>query len=78
MNFDPIEIALREITDTKRLVERLLTRSESFDYVGAKATLVELRLKLKALSRAQAELIALRSPPPEYIIPFPTARDVVR
>lgn len=71
LSHEPMEIALREITDTKRLLEALVTSSESFDYVRAKATLEELRLKVKVLGRLQAELIALQPPVSEHIIPFP-------
>jgi hypothetical protein len=68
---EPMEIALREITDTKRLLEGLITSSQSFDYVRAKATFEELRLKVKVLGRFQAELIAQQPPVSEHIIPFP-------
>ena len=73
MSADPIDIALREVTDTRRLLEALLTSSESFDYRRAKATLEELRLKAKVLGRIEADLVARRSPIPERIIPFPMA-----
>lgn len=36
MKSDPVELALREITDTKRLVKSLLTSSETFDYIRAR------------------------------------------
>lgn len=73
MNCDPLEIALREVTDTKRLLDALITSSESFDYVRAKATLEELRLKVRVLSRVQADLGARQTPLPDHIIPFPMA-----
>ena len=71
MNSDPIELALREITDAKQLLEAVITSSEAFDYVRAKATLDELRLKIKVLGRRQAELMEQRSPLMTHIIPFP-------
>ena len=71
MSREPMEIALREITDTKRLLEALITSSQSFDYVRAKAILEELRLKVKVLGRFQAELMTQQPPVSEHIIPFP-------
>jgi hypothetical protein len=71
MDFEPITLALREITETKRLLEALMTSSESFDYIRAKATLEELRLKVKVLGKVQAELASASPPLPEWIIPFP-------
>ena len=71
MNSDPLELALREVTDTKRLLEALITSSESFDYRRAKATLQELNVKVRTLSRMQAEFIGGRGLAPERIIPFP-------
>jgi hypothetical protein len=71
MNCDPLEVALREVTDTKRLLDALITSSESFDYLRAKATLEELRLKVRVLSRVQAELSACQVAIPDHIIPFP-------
>jgi hypothetical protein len=73
MSANPLDIAIREITDTRRLLETLITSSESFDYIRAKATLEELRLKTKVLGRVQADLLAQRGPVPERIIPFPIA-----
>lgn len=73
MNSDPVEVALREITDTKQMLEALITSSESFDYVRAKATLDELRLKIKVLARRQAELGVGRTADLSQIIPFPAS-----
>ena len=73
MSANPIDIALREVTDTRRLLEALITSSESFDYTRAKATLEELRLKAKVLGRLEADLLAQRGPLAERIIPFPVA-----
>jgi hypothetical protein len=71
MNSDPVDVALREITDTKRLLEALLTSSERFDYQRAKATVEELRLKIRVLGRLELSLMAARSPARDRIIPFP-------
>jgi hypothetical protein len=71
MNSDPLDLAIREVTDAKRLLDALITSSESFDYPRAKATLEELRLKVRVLGRVQAELAAGRGPASARIIPFP-------
>jgi hypothetical protein len=73
MSADPIDIAIREITETRRLIEALILSSESFDYNRAKATLEELRLKAKSLGRIQADLMVQSRPLPEGVIPFPSA-----
>ncbi len=73
MNSDPIDVALREISDTRHLLETLITSSESFDYFRAKAALEELRIKVKVLARIQAEMAAQHRALPEVIIPFPVA-----
>ena len=54
-----------------RLLDALISASESFDYMRAKATLEELRLKVRVLGRVQAELSAERASAPAVIIPFP-------
>jgi hypothetical protein len=71
MNSDPVEIALREITETKRLLEALITSSEAFDYYAAKTALASLQKKQRSLGKLQAELSAQRNTPPELVIPFP-------
>ncbi|MHC1766394.1 MAG: hypothetical protein AB9869_19190 [Verrucomicrobiia bacterium] len=71
MNPDPLRIALREIADTKRLLESLITASESFDYFRAKAVLQELRLKVRTLGRFETELSTQQPVDPERIIRFP-------
>jgi hypothetical protein len=71
MTSDPLELALREISDTRRLLDALITSSESFDYVRAKATLEELRLKARVLAGIEAELTGRRGPAQNHIIPFP-------
>lgn len=76
MNSDPLEIALREITDAKRLLEALIRSSESFDYFQAKATLEELRVKVRVLARTQADLRNERPVLPDGIIPFPVNRSL--
>lgn len=73
MSAEPLDIAIREITETRRLLEALITSSESFDYTRAKATLEELRLKAKILGRIQADLMGQSRPLPDGVIPFPSA-----
>jgi hypothetical protein len=53
---DPVNLSLKEITETKHLLETLITSSESFDYVGAKAALQQLREKVRILGKFQADL----------------------
>ena len=52
---DPLAIALKEIAETKSLLQSLLKSSESFDYPQAKAILKELNLKVKDLTRTRLE-----------------------
>jgi hypothetical protein len=58
MNVDPVSLALQNITETKRLVQTLITSSESFDYLKAKATLDLLDRKIIHLAKIQAQLQA--------------------
>ena len=58
MNPDPLSIALQEITEARRLLETLITSSESFDYPKAKATLQLLTRKVRDLRMHEAELQA--------------------
>jgi hypothetical protein len=73
MNSDLVDLAFREVSETKRLLEALLASSESFDYVRAKATLDELRQKIRVLGRVQAELAAQHETALDRIVPFPGA-----
>jgi len=56
MNVNPISLALQNITETRRLLQSLITSSESFDYIKAKATLELLDKKVKHLAKVQAQL----------------------
>ncbi len=58
MNPDPLSIALQEITETRRLLETLITSSETFDYPKAKVTLQQLTRKVRDLHKREAELQA--------------------
>ena len=72
MNLDPLATALKEIGETKDLVQSLITSSESFDYVKAKAALRELNRKIRELSRVRAKLEAVQKsgPPNIYVLDF--------
>jgi hypothetical protein len=56
MNTDPLTLALREIAETRGLLETLITSSESFDYPQAKLALTKLNRKVRDLARVQAKL----------------------
>lgn len=69
---DPLDLALREIAATRHLVEALVTSSESFDYLRARATLQELQAKVRVLAKLQARLCAQQSAHmQERIVQFP-------
>ena len=53
---DPIDIAIRKISETRHLLALVVTSSENFDYPKAKAALGELELKLRELGRIQSRL----------------------
>jgi hypothetical protein len=58
MTPDPLSIALQEITEARRLLETLITSSESFDYPKAKVTLQQLTRKVRELRKHEAQLQA--------------------
>ena len=60
MNMDLLSTALTEISETKDLVESLITSSESFDYLKAKAAIKELSRKVRELARLRAKFEALQ------------------
>lgn len=62
MNVDPVSLALQNITETKHLLQTLITSSESFDYFKAKATLDLLDKKIKHLAKVQAQLQSTQKP----------------
>jgi hypothetical protein len=68
---DPISLALREISETKRLLEALIVSSESFDYFKAKAALAQLSDKVRDLGKLQTELSAQQPLFSERLVPFP-------
>jgi hypothetical protein len=52
---DPLAIALREISETKSLLQSLLKSSESFDYPQARLVLKELNRKVRDLARTRTQ-----------------------
>ena len=58
MKPDPLTAALRNVAETKHLLEALLLSSESFDYPRAKNTVRLLERKVKELGRLQAQMEA--------------------
>ena len=55
---EPIAVALREIVETRRLIEQLVESSESFNYQKAKEALKTLERKRRALLKLEQELAA--------------------
>jgi len=65
MNIDPLGTALREIAETRALLETLLISSEQFNYPRAKIAMGQLRKKLQTLTKTKArfeELVQQRQP----------------
>ena len=79
---DALSAALKEIIETKELVESLVQSSETFDYVNAKAALKELNRKIRQLGRLRAQFEALQkaAQPNIYVLdfkaPLPAPTDV--
>jgi hypothetical protein len=72
MNNDPLGLALQEITETKKLLERLITSSESFDYLQARVALKTLNRKMRQLGRLQSRMRAeiAATSPNIYVLDF--------
>lgn len=58
---DPLDIALKNVAETQRLLETLIISSESFDYPKAKLVLKELQRKSRELAKLQASLAAQKT-----------------
>jgi hypothetical protein len=69
---DPLSLALREITETRRLLETLITSSEGFDYPKAKVALQELNRKVRDLAKLEGRLGAQLKPsdPKIHVLDF--------
>lgn len=76
MTTDPLSTALHEITQTKQLLELLITSSESFDYPRAKLALKELDRKVRQLGKLQHQWQNQRFPtadPKIHVLDFTKA-----
>jgi hypothetical protein len=58
MNCNPVDIALQHVSETKHLLDALITSSESFDYPKAKLALAAIKKKSRELERLRAQLLA--------------------
>jgi len=58
MNRNPVDIALQHVSETKHLLDALITSSESFDYQKAKSALKALERKSRELGQLRVELQA--------------------
>jgi hypothetical protein len=56
----PTLLALRKISEARRILEEVVTSSESFDYPKAKEGLKELQRMIRDLGREEARLRANR------------------
>ena len=72
MNPDPLSVALREVTECKRLLETLITSSETFDYPGAKVALKQINRKVRELGKLQTQWQeeVKRSQPAIHVLDF--------
>ena len=75
MTCEPLELALRHVTETKHLLDALITSSESFDYPKAKLALKELQRKTRELAKLQAELQAGRRASTGNVVAISFAND---
>lgn len=59
MSIDPLSTALREIAETRALLESIIISSECFDYPKAKLALRELTKKVQTLAKTKAKFETL-------------------
>ncbi len=71
MNRPPLDLALQHISETRHLLQTLLTSSEQFDYQKAKLALQALHKKARELAKVQAELNAASMTVPPNVIMLP-------
>jgi len=71
---DPLGTALKQIAETRDLLERLITSSESFDYPQAKVALKKLQRKTRDLAKLEAKFKRhhLGRTPDIYVLDFKT------
>jgi len=67
MNADPLALAVREIAESKDILQSLILSSESFDYPKAKLALKKLQQKIRILEKLQTSLEAKQTSPPKHI-----------
>ena len=61
MNSDPIDTAVRHVAETREMLEKVVTSSESFNYIEAKKGLQKLQRKMKQLGQLQARLQKMKA-----------------
>ena len=73
MHLNPVDIALQHVSETKNLLDALITSSESFDYRKAKSALKALQRKTHELGKLKVELQAQSMEiAPTNVLVFPT------
>ena len=72
MNIDPLSTALKEIVETRAMLESLIVSSEQFDYSKAKLALRELTKKSQALAKTKArfEILLKKREPNIRVVDF--------
>ena len=70
MNLDPLEVAIRHISETRRMLETLVISSEAFDYPRAKLAIADLQRKSRELAKLQAALQGATAPAASNIVPL--------
>ena len=72
---DPLAVALQHIAETRRMLETLITSSESFDYPKAKIALRELNRKVRDLAKLERRLEPQGAPadPKIHVLDFSKA-----
>ena len=75
---EPTLLALRTISEARRILEEVVTSSESFDYIRAREGLKTLQRMIRELGREEARLRASASQTPHCgaeVLPFPMHQD---
>jgi hypothetical protein len=71
----PVRVALQRISEARRILEAVVTSSESFDYPKAKEGLKELQRMIRDLAREEARFRANSAPVVQRgsakVLPFP-------
>jgi hypothetical protein len=69
------QLAIRKLSETRRLLRLLITSSESFDYPKAKLALAELESMIRELARTEARITSAK-PAPDDCIQFAPDHDL--